>query len=153
MSEKSSSRTNSEDKEFQVEELGKEGIQVVPVPVVLTWNTILKFASAIVLPIIAAISFAILFFHRTVMHMEDPTIHLVRGERAKLETKKEARLFRGKLNTEIKSHIDIKVREIKIEQKEQFHKLGGELKKGQGLRFKEILSEVRKARADIKRSN
>jgi hypothetical protein len=132
------------------------GSVFLPMPVVLTWGTIIKFASVCVLPLIAGVSFAIYFFHKTNIHMEDPSIHLDRGERSKLETKIEAQVARKKLEKSIFSELDIKTRELKQDlgdqQKTQFKKLGAEIKREHGRQFEKIITEVKKTRKDIKNS-
>jgi len=127
---------------------------MVPMPVVLTWGTILKFAAAIVVPLLAGTSFAIYFFHKTNIHMEDPTVHLTRGERGKLETKTEAASARKKLEKSITKEFGLRTREIKLDlskqQRVQFKKLGKELKLEQKTQLVKILREVKRARRDIR---
>jgi hypothetical protein len=121
-----------------------------PMPVVLTWGTIIKFASVIMIPFLTGISFAIYFFHKTNLHMDDPTVHLSRGERGKLETKAEAATARKKLEKSISRELGIRAREIKQDigdqQKIQFKKLGRELKSDQRHRFDQILKEIKQSR-------
>lgn len=133
---------------------GEEVSVAYPMPVVLTWGTIVKFASVIVIPLLAGISFAIFFFHKTNIHMGDPTVHLTRGERGKLETKAEACAARDKLAKSISKELTVKTRELKQDlgdqNRAQFRKLGKELKSDQNYRFSKILEEVKKARRDIR---
>jgi len=89
------------------------------------------------------------FYHRTNVHIEDPSIHLTRGEREKLETTEEAKKARLELKTQITSHFDVKVREIKLEQKEELKELSKGLVQDQNIRLNKILDEVKKARKDI----
>ena len=111
-------------------------------------------AAAIVVPLLAGTSFAIYFFHKTNIHMEDPTVHLTRGERGKLETKTEAASARKKLEKSITKEFGLRTREIKLDlskqQRVQFKKLGKELKLEQKTQLVKILREVKRARRDIR---
>lgn len=104
----------------------------------------------VMLTLIGAISAFFYFYHQTHTHMADPTIHLTRGERSKLETKEEAKTARKGIKNEIKDHFDVKVRELRVEQNEQVSQLGRGLKAEQKEELRKILSEVKKARRDIK---
>lgn len=125
-----------------------------PMPVVLTVGTIIKLASVIIVPMLGALSAGIYFVHKVNAHVDDPVIHLTRGERSKLETKSEAKTERKKLETSIKREVKLQARELKqdlaAEQKVQIKKLSNELKRDQRVRFNQILDEVKKARRDIK---
>ena len=119
-----------------------------PIPVVFTQQTFTKLIiwtlGPLLVTLIGAASGFLYFYHKTNTHIEDPTIHLSRGERDKLENKSEAKAERKQLQQTIKAHIDIKVREIKVEQKEQIDTLSSELKKDQRVRLNKILNEVKK---------
>jgi hypothetical protein len=110
-----------------------------PMPVVLTIGTIVKLASIIVIPLLGAISAGIYFFHKTNAHIEDPVIHLTRGERHKLETKVEAKKARSKLEKSITREVKLQARELKQHLLEK-----------QKTQFDRILTEVKRARRDIK---
>lgn len=125
-----------------------------PIEVIFTQQTFTKLIAWVLGPmllvLISAISAFFYFYHQTSIHLSDPTIHLTRGERAKLETKIEAKVSRKKLKTEITNHFDLKVREIKVENGEHIEKLGDALKKEQTKHLNKILIEVKKARQDIR---
>lgn len=123
-------------------------------PVVLTMATIVKVSAAVLVPVLAAASFVILFFHKTNTHMDDVTIHLNRGERGKLETKIEAKASREDLKKSIVREVTLQAQGIKqdvIEQQDvRIKKLGKELKDEQKIQFQRILKEVKQARRDIR---
>jgi hypothetical protein len=125
-----------------------------PIPVVFTQKTFTKLIAwtlgPLLLTLVGSISAFFYFYHKTNVHLTDPTIHLIRGERLIFETKQEAKVERKRLKSEITGHFDVKVREIKVEQKEQFHKLGTKLRRQQTNQLMKILTEVKKARRDIK---
>jgi hypothetical protein len=98
--------------------------------------------------LVTVISGFFYWYWKTNVHIDDPTIHLTRGERGKLETKAEAKVERKKLKREITHHFDVKIREVKVEQREQILQLGKTLKRGQKQQFKKILTEVKKAHKD-----
>lgn len=125
-----------------------------PMPVVLTVGTIVKLASVIMVPLLGILSAGIYHYHKTNVHIEDPVIHLTRGERSTLENKEEAKKARSKLETSIKREVQLSARELKqdlaTEQKAQIKKLGTELKTEHRTRFERLLSEVQKARREIR---
>jgi hypothetical protein len=125
-----------------------------PMEVVFTSQTFRKLIAwtfgPLLVVLVAGLGGFFYFYHQVNNHMGDPTIHLTRGERDSLENKGEAVKARKQLKEEIITHFDVKVREIKVEQKEQVNKLGEELKKDQTSQLTKILVEVKKARQDIK---
>jgi hypothetical protein len=125
-----------------------------PMEVVFTAQTFRKLIAwtfgPLLIVLVGGLSAFFYFYHKTNSHLDDPVIHLTRGERTKLETKVEAHKERTKLKKEITGHFDVKVREIRVEQKEQVIQLGNELKAAQRARLNKILIEVKKARKDIK---
>lgn len=125
-----------------------------PMEVVFTTDTFRRLIvwtlGPFLLFLIAAISSFFFFYHKASTHMDDPTIHLSRGERRSLETKEQATKERENLKAGITRHFDVKIREIKVEQEEQFQKLGTELKTEQKQKLDKILTEVRRTRRDIR---
>jgi hypothetical protein len=125
-----------------------------PMPVVLTVGTIIKLASVIIIPLLGALSAGIYFVHKTNAHVDDPEVHLSKGERYKLETKVEAKQERKKLEGSLKREMQLRAREIKqdvaAEQKVQIKKLGTELKLEQKAWGDRLLREVKQARRDIR---
>lgn len=125
-----------------------------PMPVVLTIGTIIKLASVVIVPLVGALSAGIYFVHKTNTHMENQAIHLVAGERPKLETKIEAVAARGKLESSIKREVKLQAREIKAdvvdEQKVQIKKFVVEIRADQKAWGDRLLSELKKTRKDIK---
>jgi len=85
------------------------------------------------------------FYHSTNLHVGDPTIHLTRGERGKLETKAEAKKSREELETDIKKHFDLKTGQIGVENAKQITKIGKELRKEQRGQYHRLLKEIKKA--------
>jgi len=125
-----------------------------PMPVVLTVGTIFKLASVIMVPLLGILSAGIYHYHKTNAHIDDPVIHLTRGERSKLETADGAKAERKKLERSIKREVKLQAREIKqdvaAEQKVQIQKLGTELKLEQKAWGDRLLQEVKKARREIR---
>lgn len=123
------------------------GITNDPVPVVFTQGTLIKLISwtlgPLLLTLLGAISAFFFFYHKTNSHLINTEVHLAQGERSKLETKVEASRQRAETRRVIKSHIDVKCREIRVEQKEQIQELGRELKSEQKKQFTKILSEIK----------
>ena len=103
----------------------------VPVPVALNWSSVIKLVGPSLALIVAAFGAAIYFYHQANTHMADPTIHLTRGERAKLETKDEARKHRQKIHHAIIREAKVAHRELQVRQAEQISKWGKELKREQ----------------------
>jgi ribosomal protein L23 len=126
----------------------------IPIEVVFKAETFRKLIvwtlGPMMITLIGAISAFFYFYHKTSVHLDDPGIHLARGERDKLESKIEAKTERKKLKKEIITHFDVKVREIKVEQREQVEKIGRKLRSEQRSNLNKILSEVKKARQDIR---
>lgn len=127
-----------------------------PMPVVLAKGTFIKFGVLIFGSLLITISGVLAFYwkhhYETTTHMKDGTIHLTSGERGKLETKAEAKESRKKITRTIKAHVDIKLREVKVEQKAQIQKLGDDLKREQKAGLKRILNEVKQTRRDVLRA-
>lgn len=127
---------------------------VQPMPVVLTIGTIIKLALTIIVPILGLVSTGIYFFHKTNLHIDDPTVHLTRGERATLETKAEAAVARKKMEKSITRELTVKTRELKQDlgdqQVKQFKKLGRELKTDQKYRFDQLMKEIQQTRRAFK---
>jgi hypothetical protein len=119
-----------------------------PMEVVFTQDTFRKLIAWTLGPLltllVGAVSAFFYFYHSTNSHMTDPTIHLNRGERIKFETKEEAKAERKKLKHEIKSHIDVKVREIKVGQKEQLQESLDKITKQNEKQFKKLVREIRR---------
>lgn len=112
---------------------------ITPMPVVLTVGTIIKLASVIMVPLMGILSAGIYHYHKTNAHVDDPVIHLTRGERSKLETKAEAQKARTKLEESITREVKLQAREIKQDVAADQKSWGDRL-----------LQEVKKARRDIK---
>jgi hypothetical protein len=136
------------------DEKGQSAVVAQPMPVVLTVGTIIKLASVIMVPLLGILSAGIYHYHKTNAHIEDPVIHLTRGERSKLENKSEAKAERKKLEKSITREVKLQARELKqdlaTEQKVQIKKLGTELKLEQKAWGDRLLQEVKKARRDIR---
>jgi len=98
----------------------------------------------LIVVIVGVISAALYFYHHTNVHLEDPTIHLTRGERGKLETKIEAVKARDKLEKDIKNHFDLKTGQIKLENAKQINKIGNQLRSEQKIHYRRLLSEIKK---------
>lgn len=124
------------------DELGK------PIPVVFTQRTFLKLIAWVLGPVvtilIGAISAFFYFYHQTNLHMQDNNIHLGRTER--MEIQKKATDERKQIQDEIAEHVNMKVREIKVEQKEQIEKAKTELKKQQSYHYNRIITEIREGK-------
>jgi hypothetical protein len=94
--------------------------------------------------LVGALTAFFYFYADTNAHKRDPTIHLTRGERAKFETKAEAKSERTKLKKEITTHFDVKVREIKVEQVEQWQDSMKKVTAQQARQYQKIMKEIRK---------
>lgn len=118
-----------------------------PIPVVFTHKTFIKLIAWVLGPVVTilfgAISAFFYFYHQTNAHIEDMNIHLGKKERSQIETKIEAAGERKKLQDDITDHVDIKVREIKVEQKEQLQEAKKELKRQQTYHYNKIITEIR----------
>jgi hypothetical protein len=129
------------------EKLEKKSDGESPIPVVFTPKTFVKLIAWVLGPVLTillgAISAFFYFYHQTNTHMQDENIHLRRTERSQIETKAEALDERKKLQDDIAEHVDIKVREIKVEQKELVDKAKIELKKQQSYHYNNIITEIR----------
>lgn len=130
-----------------------------PLQVVLAKGTFLKFAITIGSTVILGVSAVLAFYwshhYRVTAHMENRTIHLTSGERAKLETKAEAQKNRAKLVKEVKREVEYAHRKIKLEQSEEIQKgmkkLTTKLTQAQKSEFRKILQEVKQTRKAVGR--
>jgi len=129
---------------------------VTPLPVVFTLGTILKVLIPVIITLLGGFSAVIYFFHKTNIHMDDPTVHLTRGERGKLETKKEAKEARTELKDTITSQFKVETQGLKQElvksQRDQIKVLGEELKTAQTAQSKRIMKQLRVNLRDIRRN-
>jgi hypothetical protein len=85
------------------------------------------------------------FYADTNAHKRDGTIHLKSGERGTIETKKEAKEARAKLETDIKKHFDLKTGQIGLRNEKQITKIGTELRAQQKVQYHRLLREIKKA--------
>jgi len=125
---------------------GRKIDEGTPIPVVLTLGTILK----LMVPIFGLVSLGLAFYWQTRTHVDNKSIHLESGERSKLETKGEATDRTKQIVKTIKTHVDLKMRQQRVDQKEQILKVGEELKQQQKQQLSEILIEVRQTRRSIR---
>lgn len=118
-----------------------------PIPVVFTQKTFIKLISWVLGPVITiligAISAFFYFYHQTNSHMDNKNIH---PNRLEIETKLEARSQRRELRKDIAEHVDIKVREIKVEQKEQIDRAKIELKRQQNYHYNKLINEIKETK-------
>lgn len=112
-----------------------------PWPVFLHTATIIKMSIGVLLAIGAAISPLIYQFASTRQHIETKEIHV------RAESKTEAKEARKYLLNAILEKQEIKIREVKVDQREQIQKLGADLKREQ----RAILREVVRARRAAER--
>jgi hypothetical protein len=98
----------------------------------------------LLLTLIGAISAFFYFYHETKIHIDDPNIHLGKTERTKLETKAEAKVERKKIRDNIKQHVNVKMREVKVEQREMLQQATKKLQTQQAQHYRKILTEIRK---------
>lgn len=119
-----------------------------PMEVVFTTQTFRRLIAwtfgPLLVVLIGWLSAFFYFYHKTNTHLSDPTIHLLRGERGKLETKLEAKQSRAKLETDIKKHFDLKTGQIGVENAKQITKIGKELRKEQRGQYHRLLKEIKK---------
>ena len=94
--------------------------------------------------LIGGLSAFFFFYADTNAHKNDPTIHLIRGERGKLETKLEAKKAREDLETDIKKHFDLKTGQIGVRNEKRITKIGKQLQKEQKVHYRRLLSEIKK---------
>lgn len=116
---------------------------VVPLPVALSWSTIFKIASVSIVALVGAGSTVAYYVHSTQSHMADPAIHLSRGERSTLETKKEAQANRKKMLEAVNRESTMRQREVLTEQKQQIQDLGDRLQKRQQSQFRQLRRAIR----------
>jgi hypothetical protein len=125
---------------------GRKIDEGTPIPVVLTLGTILK----LMVPIFGLVSLGLAFYWQTRTHVDNKSIHLESGERSKLETRVEATDRTKQIVSTIKTHVDLKMRQQRVDQKEQILKVGEELKQQQKQQLSEILIEVKQTRRSIR---
>lgn len=103
-----------------------------PMEVVFTSDTFKKLIVWTLGPLLAVvvtgISAFFFFYHKTMTHIENSTIHLTSGERIKLETRAEAIKARTSIQRNIINHFNLKIREVKVEQQEQARVIADKLK-------------------------
>lgn len=116
------------------------------IPIKLEWQTIAKLVAPALLAVIGVIAAAAIFYANTRAHLGDRLKHFTLVERQKLETKESGRIARFKLLRDLKKDNAIRVREIKVEQREQIQTLGSQLQAEQ----QKILREVRRTRRAIR---
>ncbi len=129
-----------------------------PMQVVLAKGTFLKFAITIGGTVLVGISAILAVYwqhhYKVTTHMENKTIHLTSGERANLETKKEAQKNRAKLVKEVKREVEYQHRIIKVRQDEEIKKglkkLTQDLRQEQRQEFRKILDEVKRTRRAVR---
>lgn len=119
---------------------------IVPIPIVLNWNTIIKLAAPAVVTLVMAIAAGGIFWSNTRTHLKDTARHISPADRQQLETKSSAKVARSRMIKALKKNTALRVREIKVEQREQIQKLGAELKTDQ----RRILREVQRTRRAIR---
>lgn len=137
------------------------GGPLVPLPVVLARGTLLKFALTISGTLLVGISAVLAFYwqhhYSVVSHMDNQTIHLQSGERARLETKAEAQQHRKNLVREVKREVEYTHRVIAVRQDEEIKKcvkkMAAELKREQRSEFKKLMDEVKQTRRAVIRNN
>lgn len=120
-----------------------------PMEVVFTTQTFRRLIAwtfgPLLLVLVGGLGAFFYFYHSTNLHVSDPTIHLTRGERGKLETKAEAKQSRAKLETDIKKHFDLKTGQIGVRNEKQISKIGKSLEKTQRAQYRRLLTEIKKA--------
>jgi hypothetical protein len=125
-----------------------------PQTVVLAKGTFLKFGVLLFGSLILTISGILAFYwkhhYESTTHQNDMTIHLKSGERPKFETKAEAKASRKRTVRIIKAHVNIKLREVRVDQKAQIQRLGDELKASQQAQIRQVLTEVKRTRRDVR---
>lgn len=131
----------------------------MPMQVVLAKGTFLKFAITIGGTVLVGISAILAVYwqhhYQVTSHMGNGTIHLKSGERATLETKKEAQKNRAKLVEEVKREVTYQHRTLKLRQDEEIKKglkgIGDELKQSQRSELRKLLEEVKRTRRAVGR--
>jgi hypothetical protein len=120
-----------------------------PMEVVFTTQTFRRLIAwtfgPLLLVLVGGLGAFFYFYHSTNLHVSDPTIHLTRGERGKLETKLEAKQARTKLETDIKAHFDLKTGQLGVKNAKQITKIGNELRAQQKGQYHRLLREIKKA--------
>lgn len=111
---------------------------MVPVPIALSWSTIFKLVAPALLAIAGLIAAGAVFYSQTQAHLVNKVAHIGPMERERLETKEQARVARFVLFKRIEDSHAVKIREVKVEQREQIQKLGESLKAEQQKIFREV---------------
>lgn len=124
------------------------GDKTQPIPVVLTLSTIIKLIAGIMGPLILGVSTILCFYWKAhwqaQQHIGDQSIHFSSQEKGKFETKEESKIAHKELLDNLKSHVDLRYREVAVKQKEDIQQLGEELKSQQQASFQRVLAELRK---------
>lgn len=120
-----------------------------PMEVILNARMMRKIFLWVMGPLLAFLltsaSLLIYFYHSANAHMGNEYIHLGNREREKLETKEEAVDARKKLRKVLSAHIDMKMREVKVEQKEMLQQATKKIQTQQQDHYRNMLREIRKA--------
>jgi hypothetical protein len=95
----------------------------------LSTATILKIAIPSVTAILGLIVAAVHFHYDTRTHVKNKVIHLGTAERPLLETKAEAKKARAKMIKVIRVQLDVKHRELKVDQREQIQEIRADQQK------------------------
>jgi hypothetical protein len=104
-------------------------------------STILKLTIPTLVVVIGGISTMLYHFHRVRTHIETPEIHV------RSESKPETQKARAAMTRTILERQDVKIREVKAEQREQINALAEKLDRRQ----RTILREVVRARRAAER--
>jgi hypothetical protein len=127
---------------------GKDEKKPEPIEVYLKAGTLKRIILWVLGPLLAtlitAISAFFYFYHQTNTHISDQNIHLEKGERKKIAA--EAKKERKAIKEDIKGHVDVKVREVKVEQKELLQESTRKLQRQQRRQYENMMQEIRKAR-------
>ena len=110
--------------------------QLGPFPIVLNLRTMLALIVPVITAVIGATGVMLNQFHETKSHIKNKSIHV------EAESKAEAKQARTEMIKAITGRQDVKIREVKVDQREQIEKLGETLRGEQ----RAILREIRRNR-------
>ena len=126
-----------------------------PIPVVLARWTFIKFGvimfGSLILTFSSVLAIYWSHYYKVEYHITNGNAHLSVGERDKLETKVQAQQARTKMLKAIKTHTNVKIREVVVEQREEFQKWSGEQEKDHKRQFEKVLKEIKKTRQAVSR--
>lgn len=114
-----------------------------PIPIVLNRRTLINLTIPTLIGVLAMGSTGIWFYYDTQAHKINPMIHLKIDERAKLETKAEAKVARKELVQKIGEVVELKQGKFEVRQDKRLNQLSDEMREQQRIEFTRIRQAIR----------